>query len=300
VLDRSPSIGVRGEYTQDYLNQLGFRDVEVIGCPSMFLSGDQLTVTKPTPTLDRDARVAINITTRVGPMSPLVTSHVANYPNLEYIVQDRVALNLMLWGEDDDQARLTHAMPIHRSHPLFRDDKALCFVDPWPWLQHMRTVDFTFGTRIHGNIAALLAGRPGYVIAHDTRTLELARYFEIPHRLMPDLLAGTDAAELYAEADYTALNQGHPARFATFTKFLTRHGLGHVFAEGEDPTSFDRRAAETNYPPGVGPLRDPRAKALGRLKRLNYQVRGSPQTGWNRAPGAARTRVAAGARNRVK
>src|SRR5690606_27749609 len=36
VLDHGPSIGVRGELTADYLRALGFRDVEVIGCPSMF------------------------------------------------------------------------------------------------------------------------------------------------------------------------------------------------------------------------------------------------------------------------
>jgi hypothetical protein len=249
VLDRSPSIGVRGEYTQDYLNQLGFRDVEVIGCPSMFLDGDRLTVTKRTPTLERDARVAINITTRVGPMSSLVMSHVERYPNLEYIVQDRVALNLMLWGEPDDQARLTNAMPIHRSHPLFRDDKALCFVDPWPWLEHMRTVDFTFGTRIHGNIAALLGGRPGYVIAHDTRTLELARYFEIPHQAVTDLPRDTDAAQLYEEADYGPLQAGHAARFRTFIDYVERQGLHHVFEPGEDPTVFDRRIAAIDFPP---------------------------------------------------
>jgi hypothetical protein len=35
VLDHAPSIGVRGEITLDYLRGLGYRDVEVIGCPSM-------------------------------------------------------------------------------------------------------------------------------------------------------------------------------------------------------------------------------------------------------------------------
>ena len=46
VLDRAPSIGVRGEITCDYLRGLGYRDVEVIGCPSMFLNGDRLRVEK--------------------------------------------------------------------------------------------------------------------------------------------------------------------------------------------------------------------------------------------------------------
>ena len=99
VLDRSPSIGVRGETTQAYLRELGFRDVEVIGCPSMFLHGERMEVTKSMPTLDRDARIGMGITPTVPAMGPIVMSNVARYPNLEYLAQDIDALRLLLWGE---------------------------------------------------------------------------------------------------------------------------------------------------------------------------------------------------------
>lgn len=46
VLDHSASIGVRGEFTAKYLTDMGFRDVEIIGCPSLFMYGDTLEVTK--------------------------------------------------------------------------------------------------------------------------------------------------------------------------------------------------------------------------------------------------------------
>ena len=58
VLDRAPSIGVRGEMTCDYLRGLGYRDVEVIGCPSMFLNGDRLRVEKTVPHLERDTPIS--------------------------------------------------------------------------------------------------------------------------------------------------------------------------------------------------------------------------------------------------
>ena len=61
VLDRSPSVGVRGEATAAYLNGLGFRDVEVIGCPSMFLRGLDLRVERRVETLDAGSSVAITI-----------------------------------------------------------------------------------------------------------------------------------------------------------------------------------------------------------------------------------------------
>ena len=294
VLDHSPTIGVRGEVTYDYLRGLGFRDVEVIGCPSMFFNGPDMAIAKRTPTLERDAALAINVTPYVKPMGDIVMSHHARYPNLRYVAQDLASLQLLLWGEPDQATARPANMPFHATHPLYLEDKVRLYVDPWPWFDALSTADFAFGSRIHGNIAALLAGTPSYVLAHDSRTLELARYFEIPHRRIQDIQPGTDAAELYAEADYTALNQGHPGRFAIFTDFLSRHGLGHVFAEGEDPTWFGRRVAEIQYPPGVGPVANRRARAVGRLKRLDFQVRESVLAGFARERRGPRARADVG------
>ena len=251
VLDRSSSIGVRGEYTQDYLRRLGFRDVEVIGCPSMYLRGDQLSVTKRVPSLTSESRIAINLTRRVHDMWPVVTSHVERYPNLRYIAQENETLRLLLWGEDIYKSPPDYPMPSRVDHPLIRDDKTRLFLDPWPWLEYMRSFEFSFGNRIHGNIVALLAGTPSYVLAHDTRTLELARYFQIPHRETPGLAADTDAAALYEEADYGPMLSGHAERFRTFIDYMERHGLHHIFEPGEDLTKFDRQIAEVDYPPAV-------------------------------------------------
>ena len=264
VLDRSPSIGVRGEYTQDYLQRLGFRDVEVIGCPSMFLYGDRLSVTKRTPTLARDARIGIGVTNKITAMGPIVASHVERYPNLEYIAQDIDALRLLLWGEGPAGDAASSPLPIHRSHPLLRDDKSVFFVDPWPWLERMREIDFMFGTRIHGSIAAALAGTPSFLLAADARTLELARYFEIPHRVMSDVPPDVDAADLYDEADLSGLVGGHAARARTFFGYLERHGLGHIFQEGEDASAFDERLAAVTFPE---PVRVRRVDRILRTRR---------------------------------
>ncbi len=293
VLDRGPSIGVRGEFTHDYLRGLGFRDVEVIGCPSMFFDGERMTIEKRLPALAADSALAMSVTPYVRRMGDLVMAHHARYPNLRYIAQDLATLELLLWGESERDARQVDTLPIHTSHPLFVENKVRFFVDPWPWIEQLRTVDFAFGTRIHGNIAALLAGAPAYVLAHDSRTLELARYFEIPHRRITEVTPDTDAAELYAEADYSGLTRGHPARFATFAGYLARHGLSHVFADGEDPAAFDRRVAETAFPPAVDASGDPRAGTMvQRLRRLDFRVRRSGRIRWNRATDAIHDRLA--------
>jgi hypothetical protein len=292
VLDRSPSIGVRGELTLDYLAGLGFRDVEVIGCPSLFLHGGDLRVTKPRPTLDRDARLAINVSPYVTAMGPIVRHHLSRYPALTYIAQDIDTLELLLWGGIGEDVDPDDPRPIHGAHPLFRDDKVRFFVDPWPWLAYLRDVDFSFGTRIHGNIAALMAGTPAVVLAHDSRTLELARYFEIPHRLIGDVPADVDAADLYAEADFDAFNAGHPARFATFAAYLARHGLEHAFATSEPDPTFGARAAATPYPAAVtAASRRPAQGLASRVRRGRRRARRLLRTAWVRRARVALARA---------
>jgi hypothetical protein len=279
VLDRSPAVGVRGEYTQDYLGHLGFRDVEVIGCPSMFLHGRDLQVTRRTPALDRDSRVGINITARITPMGPIAMRHMEKYPNLRYVGQEMDCLKLLLWGEGLAKMPDPNLIPVHASHPLIREGKTLFWVDPWPWLDATADMDFIFGTRIHGNIAGILSGTPAFVLGHDTRTVELARYFQIPNMVMSDVPEDVDAADLYEQADYEPMMAGHDARFATFTGYIERQGLRHVFMEGEDDTWFDRQVASTPYPPSVAFMSGSTRMRLARKVALSTRRRWRRLTG---------------------
>jgi hypothetical protein len=275
VLDRGPSIGVRGEYTRDYLVDLGFRDVEVIGCPSLFIHGSRLDVVKRRPTLDTESRVVVNVSPYVKRMAPILQRHVERYPNLTYIPQDVDTLELLLWGDGRGTVPPDDPRPIHDAHRLFREDKVRFFVDPAPWFDYLATQDFSFGTRIHGNIAALIAGTPAYVLAHDSRTVELARYFEIPHRLIgsvdPNVI---DAAELYAQADYGPLVRGHADRFERFLGFVERHGLEHAFGAAEPEPSFAARLAATPFPPAVTVASRTRPRGVrDRLRRQRSRIR---------------------------
>ena len=290
ALDRGPVIGVRGELTESYLRGLGFRDVEAIGCPSMFMYGEDLRVEKRSPRLERDARLSMSVTPSQKWMGPVVMSHLERYPNLVYVAQDRDTLGKLLWGESSKATAIIDPIPIHLSHPLFRENRVRFYIEPWPWVADMRARDFAFGTRIHGNIAAIIAGTPAYVFAHDSRTLELARYFGIPHRPMWQVAPDIDAADLYDEADYGELNRGHAARFQTFRAYLGRHGLTDAFVDGEAARAFEQRVARTAFPPAIDmtsgmadsrslraravrarhtpPIRGARAAVAGRLAAL--------------------------------
>ena len=252
IMDRSGSVGVRGEWTQDYLQQLGFKDVEVIGCPSMFMCGDKLDVQKQAPALDADSRITINVTSRISEMGPIVESHTANYPNLTYIGQEMDCLRLLLWGEGIRKMADPNPLPGLAVAPARarRQDEAVgrpVALDRLPARHglHVRHPD----PRQHRGAARRHARRTSS--AHDTRTTELARYFEIPHKLISEITPETDAAELYAEADYGPLNANHKKRYDTFIGYVERHGLSHVFQPGEDPTLFEQKVASIRYPDSV-------------------------------------------------
>ena len=272
VLDRSPSVGVRGEFTREYLADLGFGDehVEVVGCPSMFLRGPELTIRDASQPLTRDSRVALNISPYVDKMGPISLANAERYPNLTYFAQDINTLGLMMWGSYSGSGTDVR-VPITTDHRLYREDRMRFCLDPWTWFDELAKHEFSFGTRIHGNIAALLAGTPAVVLAHDSRTLELAEYYEIPFRKITELSDDVDAASLHAEADWGPLQTGHAARWDTFAAFLHRHGLKHAFEEGGDLTTFDAKVAEARFPAPVHTLAHPETVGQ-RLRYLQKQI----------------------------
>ncbi|MFD9396225.1 polysaccharide pyruvyl transferase family protein [Streptomyces sp. NPDC060000] len=276
VLERSASIGVRGEFTEQYLTDMGFRDVEVIGCPSMFMYGDRLPVEKKTATLTAESRIGINgshTAVRGGGLHKVITRTHERYPHLRYIGQNLTDARQLHWRDVDSPAGRITEMPTHPDHPKYREDKARVYIDPITWIDDLRDFDYSFGSRIHGNIAALLAGTPATVLAFDSRTLELCRYFEIPHRLLSEVPADLDPAELYEEADFTGLTGNHKKRFDRFTAFLDKNGLPNTFTHGDGGEAFDKKLRSLSFPAGVRPWNDADLASLaGRFGWLQQRI----------------------------
>jgi polysaccharide pyruvyl transferase WcaK-like protein len=109
--------------------------------------------------------------------------------------------------------------PITLDHPLIRSDRVRFFLDPTTWFEHLAQYDFSFGTRIHGNIAALLAGTPALLLAHDSRTLELAEYHEIPHRTITSIEDDADADHAVRRVRLEPAEQGAPGSLGLLCRF---------------------------------------------------------------------------------
>jgi hypothetical protein len=259
VLDRSASIGVRGEFTEKYLKDMGFRDVEVIGCPSLFMYGKELAVHKRVPALTADSRIAVNgshSAVRSQGLNQVIRRTHARYPNLRYIGQNLSDARQLHWRDLSHPNGRIKSMPTHPDHPMYQEDKVRVYIDPVTWIDDLREFDYSFGSRIHGNIAALLAGTPSTVLTADSRTLELCRYFDIPHQRIDRMPDDLDPARLYEEADFGKLVGGHQERFERFTAFLDRNGLQNTFTHGDGGAAFEERIRSLSFPPGIRPWID--------------------------------------------
>ena len=242
VLDHGPSIGVRGQFTADYLRLLGISDVEVIGCPSMFLKGPSLHIREPDKSLfdksnAKNAKLSINLSPRVHMPSGWVHRLAKQYPKMQYVAQDKADLNLILGGKRIHAKNPDY--PGRQSHPLLRNDRAHFYLHAPTWINAMQESDFVFGHRIHGNVAGLLAGTPSHLIAHDTRTLELAEYFQIPFTLSPKVTADTTVRDLYEGSSWGSVESGHAERVDRIARFLESHALAHTARTSWGDAPFD-------------------------------------------------------------
>ncbi|MFE9907897.1 polysaccharide pyruvyl transferase family protein [Streptomyces clavifer] len=282
VLNRSASIGVRGEFTEQYLKDMGFRDVEVIGCPSMFMNGDTFQIEKGAEALTAESRISVNgshSAVRSHGLDAIIRQAHERYPHLRFVGQNLLEAELLHWRETSNPIGALTSMPTHPSHPMYREGKVRIYVDPATWISDLREFDFSFGSRIHGNIAALLAGVPSTVLCSDSRTLELCRYFGIPHRKISETPKNIDPAELYAAADFGDLVNGHKERFLRFTGFMERNGLENTFTHGDGGAAFDAQLSKLTLPPAVSPWTDSDPASLagrfswmrGRMEELTEQ-----------------------------
>lgn len=255
VLANSPSIGVRGETTKEFLLGLGFADdeVDVIGCPSLYLESTPRQVVKKVATLGPSSKIAVNLTPSVAAMTRLLNAHVERYPEMVYLPQEHADLSLLLWG-DDDRLPGVDNIPNHLDHPLYSQDRMRFFVDPRTWMEFLAEREFSFGTRLHGTIASLLAGTPAFMLTHNSRVRELAEYHGIPHAPISGESPDLDVAELYERADFTDYNGRRAGLFQHYLDFLELHGVDHIFAHPEEEARWNEQLESTPLPPAVHTL----------------------------------------------
>lgn len=276
ILEKSTHITVRGEKTADYIESLGFKNIIVIGCPSMTMNGPSHTVYVPKSWNLK--QIAYNVETSKD-ICGNIFSDIESRFDAVYFPQDIKTMEMMLWGGEKFSSDRSPFLPLRSSHKQFSSNSIEFHLDPSTWINRMRDFDLSLGPRIHGNVIPILAGTPSVVMAHDSRTTELAEYHQIPHFKDHEISSVECLEQVLDRVNYDHFNKGLSDRFYKVADFLKINGLNHIYEESEKSAldEYNRRLKSVRFSEplkfqGFGMSENERAR-LGKIRDIELMLK---------------------------
>lgn len=208
-------LGVRGQYTAEILNKHGITNLQVIGCPSMYLPFDyNFTIRK----VEHDIK-NVNITMRslyssLSQKEKQFLVYAANR-SYDFCEQTSHVFSPKLCSDDALYEYLNGWLNMHK----------MMFFDVNDWRSYMSTMDFSMGCRFHGNVVGLWEGVPALFIPIDSRTTELSNHFHLPTMKLDEFDPEKDIRYYYDLADYTEFNKNYANRLDEYITFLKKNHL---------------------------------------------------------------------------
>lgn len=228
IAERSVSIGVRGDFTATVLEKHGIHNVDVIGCPSVFMFGGAF---RPRLT-DGAPRLAVN-TTWHGHYRDAIAELLAFGQNHDALFVEQSDKPLLHFSRDSvltPEVNFRARFYSYNHRAAWRllgwwRNRLVYFTDIPSWRKAMDDVDLVVGSRFHGAIVAILSGARALFLTMDTRTKELAEYFNLPHIRFQDFDSAEPLEYYYEKADPSFFLSTFVDRKARFQAFLLKNGL---------------------------------------------------------------------------
>lgn len=208
-------IGVRGEYTAEVLNKHGIRNIEIIGCPSMYYEGT------PDFKIIKDSkpiyRVSVNFRTFYGLLSKNEKHFLTYCANREYDFIEQTRYEF-LPENAADTAYFNYISKWIKS-------KKKVFFDVNEWKKYLKNFQFSMGLRFHGNVISLWNRIPALFFAIDSRTEELIRYFNLPFIRLEDFDENKSIEYYYELAEYEEFNKTYREKYLKYQEFLRKNHI---------------------------------------------------------------------------
>lgn len=209
--ERCVAISVRGEFTASILRDYaGVRNTIVTGCPSFFQRPEAFAELRNALQIRRRGKTAFSVTNL--------------WRSEELDLLSRAA------GCGHEWIDVRHPMP--GTDEAFLDNVGAPinatwrgFVDARSWQFYLRSeYTFGYGTRLHANMALLLAGIPALWVVHDSRTVEAVNALHLPSVTIQEAL-DADPEELHKLAQYDNMFEFIDRLFSNFNDFLEQVDL---------------------------------------------------------------------------
>lgn len=245
--EKSASISVRGEFTAAVVERLGGRNIRVTGCPSLFYRLRSPEVVVPETLLRQERAIGVSIHTGLsanifcrdpvaarrshgeailwGMRNALMLSLFEQGVPLEYDAADR---DLPLAERREAAEKILARISLTDQVTPERFMAHLVSVKSIEeWLAKARDLDAVIGYRFHGNMVALLQGRPCHYLTYDSRLEEFCKLYLLPWRDVREEWA--DPVKIIADHDWIAANSRFSFLFAELRSFYRENGFETMF-----------------------------------------------------------------------
>lgn len=243
ISDRCTSIGVRGTFTAEVLNDNGIKNTEIVGCPTLFRSRNPMLALRAKPFAEI-ATVSFSIRRETDHS---YTTDIPAFLGRQRAIVERLAgaydLYLTAHGEIEekilfhkDPKRLAEAYATLRQQHWFAGEDSLMqrlyetrlfFTGVVGHLeQFMHRMDATIGYRVHGVLPALAQGIPAVLLDYDARSAELAETLDVP-LITPQEALDLPFSEIFSSARFLRFERHYPAHYLRMKRFLERNGIAH-------------------------------------------------------------------------
>ena len=263
---------LRVYFTAEFFEKLGFHDLNVVGCPSLFQLGNQLRISDEKVAKEQ-FKVAVNGSADIA--LPLMKQYNSIYYDQDYLfdlLYNKHYYDRHPAGFKNDIQWLKASRFGTYFTEMILNNRIRLLADVWDWQHSLQNegFSFAFGTRIHGSIIAVLSGLPTVIVNLDSRVKEMAELYNIPNIDMNEakLYAnGTkDLYDLYTHTDYTSFHQTFPQKYQEYNDFLVRCGIVKKINDNNKYWGISRG----NYPVSAIDEAKQRARTVDRKKWM-YQ-----------------------------
>lgn len=219
---------LRGYFTKEFFDKLGFSNAVVTGCPSLYQNGRELSIVKKE--IEKEQLKPIINGQNYMFSTKFYYQIFQEYKDAIFIDQDH--FGQYLYDADTD---IFDNMDLKKMVSLVKKESYLAlellssgriqyFIDMPNWREYIKKegYNFSFGGRIHGNIMSLLSGIPSVVYVCDSRTREMAEFFDIP---IVEPNNKKSLYEIYCDCDFSKFNQTFKGKYDFYKEFLINHNL---------------------------------------------------------------------------
>lgn len=244
--EKAASISVRGAFTAAVVQRLGGRNIRITGCPSLFHSLSCPMIRVPEMLRRPERSVGVSL------LSVLVANMFCHAPKeglekhrlaIEWAIGNAVNAPLFEQGvreeydiadreldfEERQAAARRMIERIGATGRLLPEELMARMVsvrNVEEWLARVRDVDAMIGFRFHGNMIALLQGKPCYYYTYDSRLKEFADVYGLPQQDVTE--DWVDPAEAMIAHDWDATNARIRRLFEELKAFYAENGFAHA------------------------------------------------------------------------